>query len=301
MYIHPKSLAKPINRIYLNTAKQLGAKIKITTYGKTQEKIKAVISIEGDKQLIKALKKLGIKLTNKPIPALFSTKILAQLHSKTKKPIPIGVGQHKQIIEIDGEYPIAVSDEKYALVLAKEPILWLDYVGGGPPSGFRELSGLPLPRTPSKAHTIAERLAKLLKARKDAILVSLKRVEVMEDEEIVISPHVLDDWWEWKIFVEDEYLDIRSYIDFSGLPKTLQVGTLIVASVLDRWLIIRIPKAWRWVENVIRYRSKTIIICSDPWRYNVPSIIMDGKVIRKINFMGKTVAIEENFTPFWDL
>ena len=299
MYIHPKSLAKPINRIYLNTAKQLGAKIKITTYGKTQEKlIKAVISIEGDKQLIRALNKLGIKTTRKPIPALYSLKVLAEIAYKMRNPIPIGVGAHKQIVFVDSSYPIATTKKEFGVAIPREPVLWIDYMGNGSPPSYREYTGLPIPTSPTKRHQIAERIAKLLRTRKDAVLASLSSGEYMEDEEVTMD--VLRDFKSWKVFSDDEEFGRRNYIDFSGLPRTLQIGLLIVASMFDGWLIVDAPRAWKWIEEILRYRANTLVLCPNAMGFNFPSIITEGKLIRKINFMTLIVVTEE-ITPFWDI
>ncbi len=300
MYIHPKSLAKPINRIYLNTAKQFGAKIRITTYGKTQERlVKAVVEIDGDRQLIRSLNRLGIKTTKKPIPALFSIKILAEMAYKMRNPIPIGVGEHKQILHVDASYPIATTRREYGATIPRNPVLWVDYRGDSPPTNYRECTGLPIPSSPTKKHQIAERIAKLLKSRKDTVLASLSSKEYMEDEEMAMD--VLKDFRSWKVLSEEEEFGRKNYIDFSGLPRSLQVGSLIIASMFDVWLVVDVPRAWKWVEEILRYRANTLVVCPNAAGFNFPNIIMDGKLIRKINFMNHVVIIEENLTPFWEL
>jgi len=306
LYIHPKSL-RPEKRIYIPVLKRRGLDIRVRIIGRYRDKgiVRAVVEVEGDDELVRAVRKLGIKLTEKPIPAYFSTRVLAEISYTSREEYPIGIGELGEIIHIDVSAPVATDNIVYAFAIAEEPILWIDYKGDQTPLqyGFVEYEGLYVPRSPKKIHEIADILARVLKAKKDTIIGSLLgRKEVMEDIELRIADP-LEDLRKWHILMDSpKKFGARNYIDFSGLPSMmLQVSLAIATVVWDGWMIINTPRAWGWIEDPVRYRARTLVVCDTAQGLNFTNIILEGKLIRKIRFLNKTVIIEKKFEPFWRL
>lgn len=305
MYIHPESLLDKTKRLHVLVTRKYGARLRIKVLKKKEEMLKAVIEIDANDRVLKALKKLGIKLTKKPIPALFSKEVLAELSYKIKKPKPIGLGENNEIIFVDDSAPIGVDDKYLAMAIVKEPVLWLDFKGDFFPveAGYKEYFGFGIPTSQTKIQNIANALASLLKTRPEDIITAMSpQREIMTDTELkIVNP--LNQFFEWKVLSEEKtYFGNKNYMDLSGLPHTLQRGALIIAThVWDYDMVIHIPKAWQWVVDIVRYRSGTIILCDTARGLNVPSIICGGKLVRKISFMGSLVVLEKNIKVFWEL
>ena len=308
LYIHPKSLVKR-KRIYLPAIKRYGAKIRVHVLGRHRSDsnlVRASIEVVGDKGLIKAIRRLGIKLTKKPAPAYFSIRVLAEISHTIKEPYPIGIGELGEIVNVDVSLPIATDNIAYALAIAGEPVLWVDYMGDQTPlqCGFVEYDGFPVPKSPRKIHEIADVLARLLRVKKDNVMASLsgEREHIMGDVELkIVDP--LDDLRKWRILTDSSgSLGVRSYIDFSGLPSTLQQISLAIATGMwDGWIIIHTPRAWGWIEDSVKYRSRTLVVCGTAQGFNFPNIILGDKLVKKIRFLDRIVIVEKPFEPFWRL
>ena len=308
LYIHPKSLTRE-KRIYLPAIRRYGARIRVRVLGRHRSDnnlVRAVVEIVGDKEVIRAVRRLGIKLVKKPISAYFDLRVLAEIVYSEKDPYPVGVGEFGEIVCVDVSLPVAVDDPAYALAIVDGPVLWVDFRGDQIPLkfDFREYAGFSMPRSPRVIHNIADGLASILRIRPDNIVGAFleERREIMSDVEFkIVDP--LKDLREWKVIVEDsEPLCGRCYIDFSGLPNTLQHAALVIAvAVWNSWLVLDVPRAWRWLENHIRYRSRTLVVCKTAFGFDFPNIIIGDKIVRKVKLLDRVVITERPFEPFWRL
>ena len=238
-YIHPKSLSRR-HRIYIETAKMLGAKIiaSILEWRSGEKYIRALVEIDADAEIIKALKRLGIKVSRKKYPAYFSPVVLAELIDRINNPYPIGVGELGQVIYVDVDAPIALDNPYLALAIVDGNVLWLDYRGDETPlkAGFKEVEGLGIPRSPSRIGNIANDIARLLGVRPEVITASFMHTgeDILEDEELKISSPI-DPLFRWMVVVRDRILGGKIYIDFSGLPRKMQVCSLKIALNIWDW------------------------------------------------------------------
>ena len=306
MYVHPQSLRDPIKRLYLKESRLLGLKIRVEILGKKNHYWRCTIGVEAEPSAIRALKRLGIKVSKHKIPALFSGKVLAELVNTWKKRIPVGIGPKGEVIYIGIDRPIATNNPKIVMGIADTPVLWIDLKGDEFPLGigYKECSGIPLPSSETKMHNLANSLAKLLRTSPERVLSAIKsRIGgVLEDKELVIGTPAVDSLFEWGIITTEEEPYLRSYIDFSGLPYKMAIcAVAIVNAVWDHYLVVRIPRAWRWVTKILEYRAKTIIYCDNPQTLNIPTIVLEDKVILKLRFKDTTEIIEKNYTPFWKI
>ncbi len=286
-------------------AKRYGLKIRVHVYGKKSGYILAAVCVEGDPRIISALKKIGLKIAKKPVMGLFDKKILAMLQYSPKKPIPVGLGENNEIVNVDKAFPIAVDDKYLAMAIVEKPVLWLDFKGDSFPveAGYKEYSGFGIPTSQTKIQNIANGLAPLLKTKPENIISAMNtQKDIMADVELrIVDP--LKQFFDWKILSEEKVLfENENYIDLSGLPLMLQKGALIIAThIWDYDMVIHIPRAWKWVADIVKYRGGTIIVCETARGLNIQNIISENKLIRKTNFMGSTVILEKDLKIFWDL
>jgi len=304
LYIHPKSLL-PEKRIYLNVAKRYGARIGVRIIGRMRGRdiLRVVVSIDAPPEILGALRRLGVKTTSKPIHAYVTRKIIGELVYREKEPIPIGIGEHGEILSVDASRPIAVDGRRYAVVIADTPVLWIDLKGDGPPPGFREITGFSVPESPTKIHMLADELSRMLRARKETILTVLKGgSEVMGDMEIEIA-NPLKDMFDWGILMRERprYWE-KTYIDFSGLPHRMRNIVLQTTTVVwDYWLVIESPRAWRWIWDTVGHRRHTVLVCEKARGFDAPNIVVGDNLVRKINFGGSIIIVEKKLIPFWRL
>ncbi len=306
VYIHPRSLRETIKREYLKVCRLFGSKILIEILGRKDQYWRCIVGLEADPAVVDGLKKLGVRITKKRIPALFSTKVLADLANIQKIRKPIGLGQNGEIIYVDVSKPIATSDIRLAIGIADTPTLWLDFKGDPSPArfGYREYLGLPIPSSETKLFDLSSVLAKIYRTSLENVLAGLKaRISgILEDKEIIVETSVIDSIFEWSILATEDTLGRKNYIDFSGLPLKMAICAISMAAIIwDDYLIVRLPAPWWWVSKILINRPKTIVCCDEPISLGLPITVLEDKVVEKLRFKGTTETIEKRFKPFWML
>ena len=303
-YVDPRSLRDPLKRIYLNAARRFGAEIRIRVLGESEGYIEAIIEVEGSEDLIIALRHLGIRMSKRPIPAKFSERAIAEILEKISEDVPIGLGEKGEIIRVDIAKPIATNSIEAAFFLTQEKSLWIDFAGDPEPLdiGFEEIDGLPISRSETKLHNLASVIAHAFGRSEDQIFRAIKAhiTGIMQDEEIQItSTPEVEKLFKWRVIVENEAVPKRAYIDFTGLPMTLQRAALRIAPMIwAHQLIVALPSPWSWVMRVLR-RRHTVILTPDPQKLDAPTIILDDRVIKKVALAGEATVIERKYKPLW--
>ncbi len=306
MYINPKSLRDPLRREYLKASRKFGANIGIRILGSSEGYLRAVIEIEASAELIRALKSLGVDISKKPIPARFSARVLAEIAEKNLEEIPIGIGERGNIVRVDVSKPIATNCDEAALLLLEDHTLWVDFVGNQIPleAGFVEIDGFPIPRSETKLYNLASVIARISKRNEDQVIGAIKAhiARIISDEEISISPiPEVDELFRWRVLVDEGAMPKKAYIDLTGLPMTLQrLALKIAVAMWTHMLIVALPSPWNWVAKLLK-RKHVVLLTGNPQRLDVPTIITENTIIKRVPLGDKIVNIESRYEPFWKL
>lgn len=304
-YINPKSIRDPIRREYLKAAEKFGAEIRVKVLEITESFARAIVEIEASKELLRALRHLGISFSKEPMPARFSFRSLVQLLEKTVEEIPIGLGENSNVIRVDVSKPVAVDDLRIALYLSRQPLLLVDLVGDQiPDPEFTEIDGFPIPSSETKLYDLASILARAFNKKVEQIVgvIKAKVQKLTADEETILLPMPeIDELFRWAVLVEEGQIPPKAYIDLTGLPLIQQrLALKIAASILTHDLIIVLPYPWKWIAKSIR-RRHTFIVAKEPQELDFPTIITDNKVIKRVVVKGRIMSREINYEPFWKI
>ena len=307
MYVDPRSLRDPLRRIYLNASRRFGAEIRIRVVPLREPKyVRALIEVHAPKELLRALRHIGISFSRKPIWAKYSWEALADIAQRKVEGIPIGLGEHSEIIRIDVMKPIATSSISATLYLVMDRVLWVDFVGIDMPEGFVELDGFPLPKSETKLHNLALIISEELRKPQHQVLSSIKAYVsgIMRDEEVEMPPLVpeVEELFRWRILTgREETIPKRAYVDFTGLPIHHQRTALrIAATIGTHQLVVSLPSPWRWITKLLR-RRYVIVLCPEPQKLGFPTIILEDRIVERVPIGENTVKIERKFKPFWEL
>ncbi len=305
VYVHPSSLDDTLKRAYIVASRTLGVRFRLRYFGERDGYHRCVLEAIAEKKLLKALKKLGIRLCRRPILALLSNKALASILDIPKEPIPIGVGEHGEIIYGDCSMLVGVDDQRLALALCDRPVLWLDFAGDDLPRmfGYSEICGLRMPSEGTILWRMAEALSNMLNVKPREIVEAVSGRSILSDVELGVGDP-LSDLRRWWVLVEKQEYYEKNYVDFSGLPGHIQRAAILVASTLwEHWLVIHIPRSWRWVGEALKSRRRTIVVCPHPRGLPAHTIVEISRnmITRRIIFRGRLLEYERPFRPIWCL
>ncbi|MEM4677103.1 MAG: hypothetical protein QXY55_04350 [Candidatus Korarchaeota archaeon] len=304
-YVNPKFLKDSIKRDYLKASEKFGAEIRVRILEIIEPYARAIIEVNAPKELLRALKHLGIGFSKEPMPAKFSFRVLVQLLEKISEGVPIGIGDRGNIVRVDISKPIAVDDIRAALYLSGQQLLWIDLVGNQIPSAeFIEIDGFPVPTSETKLYDLASILARAFNKRVEHIvgIIKAKLQKLMADEEAILMPMPeIDELFRWSVLVEDEQLPQRAYLDLTGLPAVQQKLALEIAT--NMWpydLVVALPYPWRSAIKLLK-RGHVTIVTRDPLELDVPTVITENRVVKRVVIEGRNISGEIKCRPLWKI
>jgi len=325
-YIHPKSLIKRINREYLLVARRYGVKIMINVYGEKRIKKKryldASVSVDTDEDMLKILKKVGIKFSKKEERGLFSPSVLAHLlREEGIEEIPIGISKKKdRILRIPWPSRILTDSPWIATILSlfSTSVVWIDYLGlpDYTLEIFEEVEGFPVELIPTGAR---EDLARVI-AKKTIGMRYVSEISrflregskgLEEDEEIaMIGPEqsALSELVIWKILsFKEKPSSNKLYIDITGASKFsfMIAGTAALLSNIDT-IILSAPHYDKDLEPLIRERNGVVYVLPDiPEEEELPfnTIISDrkGMITYRTRINGYNIYYNEEYISIINL
>lgn len=324
-YIDPRSLSGKFQRRILRAIREMGVELIIKTYDRKmindREVIEVSIRAEIPKELMKILKKHGVKLSNKELRAFVSPVIIWDIvRGEEIEEIPLGTS-------IDGNYIVTVPLGKICtndyliagyLGLIKNDALWIDAINLSDEldkMGFIEIEGIPLA---SFSRGKIEDFARLI-ARKtigeryvaDVLDFLLKKEDLGADEELPLySKEIasIKDLFKWRTVLIDESGEFSGknvFIDLVDVPRIVLWMTLIAGILSDkRIIILSINNLDKEIMELLSMRKEFIILSND-----CSTNRFDAKIIKRNEgdyllyrfgwFEKKRVVMKEKFIPLF--
>lgn len=324
-YIDPRSLSKKFRRRILRSLKEMGAGLFIKHYGRKmihdREVLEVSIAIESSKEMIKLLKRYGIKLSNREIKAFVSPVIIWDLTRGIEdEEIPIGVSSDGNYIVSIPFRRICTNDHLIAayLGLVISDALWIDTINlihELEEMGFIEVEGIPLRLfSRGKIEDFARFLAKITIGERyvtEILDFLLRKDELGADEELPLHSREMEsikDLFKWRTILIDElekgFIKSNVFMDLVDVPKTVLLMTLLAGVLSDKRLIIlSINKLDKEIINILSIRREFIVFsegCTSRFDVEVIKKSYDTYLLRRYEwFEGRKIVIKERFIPFF--
>jgi len=274
-----------------------------------------VIKVNGNKELIRLLKKVKIRVSKKPIPALVDVKIIADLiHEFKVKTKPVGVDKNKEyIVYAPARGKILCDDPGVALFLIRgERVMWIESRNLDLTPLLAEIPSIPMKSiSPKLISDLALAFSRITIG--DRYVEGIQRIlteglateaeELTKEEELtVVSPEEklvkeLVDWGVIKFSVGELYP--RAFIDVSGTPLKCQWFAVLFGLLSDYDYVV--VNGVKWNSKLASFlRSNLIWVGNAPDKY-FDFIIKDSRIHYKVNVLDREVEITEEFIPFHKL
>jgi len=274
-----------------------------------------IIKVDGDKELIRLLKKAKIKVSKKPVPALVDVKIIADLiHEFKVKTKPIGVDKNKEyIIYAPAGGKILCDDPGVALFLIRnERVVWIESRNLDLTPLLAEIPSIPMKSiSPKLISDLALGFSKITVG--DRYVEGIQRIltegltaeaeELTREEELtVVSPEekLIKELIDWGI-IKFQYGELypRAFIDVSGTPLKCQWFAVLFGLLSDYDYVV--VHGVKWNSKLSSFLRNNLIWIGDaPDRY-FDYVIKDSKIHYKTRVLDKEVEITDEFIPFYKL